>query len=179
MKGIVFTEFLEMVEDKFGFEISDDILTNSDLESGGSYTAIGTYENSEMMTLVTALHKKTEIPVSDLLKVYGEHLFSRFRAMYGHFFDNAKDSFSFLESIDQYIHKEVLKLYPDAELPSFTTERTNPNELTMLYQSKRKMSDFAYGLILGCLSYFNEEADVKMDPLDDSGNKVLFTINKK
>ena len=41
MKGIIFTEFIEMVEDKFGFEVADNIITNSNLPSGGAYTAVG------------------------------------------------------------------------------------------------------------------------------------------
>jgi len=32
MKGIVFTEFLELVEDKFGLEMVDNIIESSDLE---------------------------------------------------------------------------------------------------------------------------------------------------
>ncbi len=53
MKGMVFTEFLEMVEDRFSPEIADRIITASDLRSGGAYTAVGTYEHSEMIQLVT------------------------------------------------------------------------------------------------------------------------------
>jgi hypothetical protein len=34
MKGIVFTEFLDLVEDKFGLEVLDKIITQSNLESG-------------------------------------------------------------------------------------------------------------------------------------------------
>ena len=43
MKGIVFTEFLEMVEDKFSADMVDDIIDDCDLASGGAYTAVGTY----------------------------------------------------------------------------------------------------------------------------------------
>ena len=43
MKGIVFTEFLEMVEDKFSFDVVDTIIEQSELESGGVYNAgVGT-----------------------------------------------------------------------------------------------------------------------------------------
>ena len=54
MKGIVFTEFLELVEDKFGLEMVDNIITSSTLESEGVYTAVGTYSFSEMLTIITA-----------------------------------------------------------------------------------------------------------------------------
>lgn len=39
MKGIVFREFIDMVESTFGEDISDEIIEESDLPSGGSYTA--------------------------------------------------------------------------------------------------------------------------------------------
>jgi len=42
MKGIVFTEFLDLVEEKFGMEMVDKIITQSELESEGAYTAVGT-----------------------------------------------------------------------------------------------------------------------------------------
>ena len=43
MKGIVFTEFLEMVEEKYGLEMVDDIIENANLQSHGAYTSVGTY----------------------------------------------------------------------------------------------------------------------------------------
>ena len=36
MKGIVFTEFLEMVEEKYGYEVVDQIIEESKLPSGGA-----------------------------------------------------------------------------------------------------------------------------------------------
>ena len=59
MKGIVFTEFLELVEEKFGIEMVDEIITASNLESGGAYTAVGTYKFVEMINLLTALSART------------------------------------------------------------------------------------------------------------------------
>ena len=40
MKGIVFTEFLEMVEEKFDLETLDKIIINSKLPSEGVYTSV-------------------------------------------------------------------------------------------------------------------------------------------
>ena len=40
MKGIVFTEFLDLVEEKFGLEMVDTIIEQSNLDSGGVYTPI-------------------------------------------------------------------------------------------------------------------------------------------
>ena len=66
MKGIVFTEFLDLVEEKFGLEMVDDIINSSDLLSGGAYTSIGTYDFAEMHQLITHLSANTDIPINDL-----------------------------------------------------------------------------------------------------------------
>ncbi len=46
MKGIVFTELIDMVEATFGEDMMDDVFDDCDLESGGAYTAVGTYDQS-------------------------------------------------------------------------------------------------------------------------------------
>lgn len=178
MKGVVFTEFLEMVEEQFGYEMVDEIIVKSKVPSGGSYTAVGTYDHSEMISLVMALHHSSEISVSDLLKSYGQRLFGRFHNLYPQFFDGEKDALTFLEYIDSYIHVEVLKLYPDAQLPRFISERVSDKQLVMTYKSDRKMADFAHGLILGCLSHFKEDAQVEIINMNEDGSLVNFVITK-
>jgi len=178
MKGIIFTEFLDMVEDGMGYDTVDQLITESNLPSGGAYTAIGTYHHSEMVTLVTGLSKKTAIPVPDLLHAFGQYLFGTFEKNYNTFLKAAPDAFSFLESIEAYIHVEVRKLYPDAELPRFTTERKG-NILEMIYYSDRRMSDFALGLIEKTFQYYKEKATISRQYIKKDGSEVLFVIEKE
>ena len=119
MKGMVFTEFIELVEDNFGFETSDYIITESNLKSNGVYTSVGTYDFHEMVSLLINLEKKTEIPINQLLETFGSHLFFRFVSLFPQFIDKEKSFYDFVSEIDNYIHIEVKKLYPDAELPDF------------------------------------------------------------
>lgn len=176
MKGIVFTEFIEMVEAKFGYEVVDEILSDPELPSGGAYTAIGTYSHHEMIVLVMALSKKTNTPLPALLYAFGRHLFHTFVKAYGQFFEHTSDAFSFLESIENHIHVEVKKLYPDAELPRFSTKRLDDKTLEMVYQSERSMGDLAEGLIAACLDHFNEKATIKREAMADGGKKERFLI---
>lgn len=114
MKGIIFTEFFEMVEQKFDYSMVDKLLTDTTLPSEGIYTAIGTYSHTEMATLVVKFSQETTIPVPNLLRVFGQYLFKTFNLSYSHIIENAPDAFTFLKSIPNYIHVEVKKLYPDA-----------------------------------------------------------------
>ena len=63
MKGIIFREFLEMVEEQFGYKTVDTIIENSNLASKGIYTSVGTYPHQEMFSLVKELSALTNISV--------------------------------------------------------------------------------------------------------------------
>lgn len=178
MKGIVFTEFLEMVENAYGFEVADNIVNNSQLESGGVYSAVGTYNHSEMVQLVTNLSQEVETPIEDLLGVYGNYFFKILMASYPQFFEGVKSAYQFLSGIESYIHVEVLKLYPDAELPHFEIESPNDNTLIMTYHSERKLHAFAEGLINGCIEHFKEEIKVSKALVKEDGSVVKFTLIK-
>lgn len=156
MKGIVFTEFLEMVESRMGLPMVDQIIDAVDLTNDGAYTSVGTYDHHELIKLTVALSKATDIPVPDLVRLFGEHLFQRFGISHPRFFTGVNSTFDFLKNIENYIHVEVRKLYPDAELPAFSYENTNPQELVVIYRSPRQFGDLAEGLIRGCIAYFKE-----------------------
>ena len=176
MKGIVFTEFLEMVEGKFGYAMVDKIITDAHLPSNGSYTSVGTYPHQEMVGLVMQLQHHTQIDVETLLKTFGSHLFDVFKKSYAVFFENHMTAFDFLESIENHIHVEVKKLYPDAELPRFETQRISADTMKMIYFSDRKMAALAEGLILSTLVHFNEGGTIETKQVDSEGKIVEFLI---
>jgi hypothetical protein len=179
MKGIVFTEFLDLVEDKFGLEMVDKIISQSKLESEGIYTAIGTYSFSEMLQLVTNLSGNTGISTDDLLLVYAEHFFSVIETSYPGLLATYKDPIEMLGSIENHIHVEVQKIYPDAELPTFVVEEKTENSITMVYKSSRAMHHFGLGLMNKTFEHFNTEASIVLEKIKEDGTEVRFIVNKK
>ena len=177
MKGIVFTEFLEMVEEMFGQDMADDILDDADLDSGGAYTAVGTYDYMEMVALVVELNKQTDIPIPDLLKTYGKHLFGRFVALFPAFFVDIDSSIDFAETIENHIHIEVRKLYSDAELPTFDTEKDD-KQMSMVYRSARPFADFAEGLLTGCIEHFNHDVTLTRRDITDDNKHTEFVLTR-
>ena len=179
MLGVVFTEFVDMVIDTFGEEVADKMLDIPELESDGAYTAVGTYSYQEMLSLVTNLSEQTGIAVNDLVQTFGRHLTKVFAARYAVFFENVADPFDFLESIDDHIHKEVLKLHPDALLPSFSSRREGADTLILEYSSSRPFGVLAHGLIEGSLEHFDCEATIDVEDLSEPGQShVIFTVTK-
>ena len=179
MKGIIFTEFVGMVETTFSMEIMDRVFDRVDLPSGGAYTSVGTYDHDEIVQLAIALSDETQIPVQDLVKAYGEHLFARFTDIYPNYFAEQKDTFQFLHHVENYIHTEVLKLYPDAEVPRFEFHETHDHQLVFDYLSTRHLGDVAEGLLRGCIAHFGENIDVTSEDLSSPEcSRIRFTLNR-
>jgi len=179
MKGIVFTEFLEMVETRFDPGMVDRIIMSAQVPSGGAYTAVGSYDHGEMWSLAAALSKATETPVPDLMRAFGQHLFGRFVTGFPRFFAGVGCAFEFLENLNSVIHVEVRKLYPDAELPHFEVLERTAGRMVLLYQSARHFADLAEGLIQGCAEHFREPLAIGRESVSaESGSRVRFTLER-
>ncbi|QXP73674.1 heme NO-binding domain-containing protein [Tenacibaculum sp. HL-MS23] len=178
MKGIVFTEFLDLVEDKFGLEMVDKIISQSTLESEGIYTSIGTYSFSEMLQLLQHLSRNTSISIDDLLLVYAEHFFNVIEKSYPGLLATYRDPIEMLASIENHIHIEVKKIYPEAELPTFIIEERTENSLIMIYKSSRAMHHFGLGLMNKTFDHFNSKASIILEKIREDGTEVKFIIKK-
>lgn len=178
MKGIVFREFLEMVEAKFGYTIVDEIIEKSNIKSKGAYTSVGTYAHDEIFKLVKQLSLILDVGEEELFYSYGEYVFGSFLKAYPNLLINYHDAFDLLSHIEGTIHADVLKLYPDAELPTIEIVERMNNSMIMIYRSQRKMSDFAAGLIQASLNYFNEKAIIQKEILTDDKSEVKFSITR-
>jgi hypothetical protein len=179
MKGIVFTEFLEMVELKYSADVVDEILEGSALPSGGIYTSVGTYDHGEMISLLSALGKHTGLGNQELLCAFGEYLFGRFAGLYPEFFGATDQALLFLSKVDDYIHVEIRKLYPDAELPEFDCDGPREGVLEMTYRSERPFAALAEGLIRGCIAHYGQSVDVAIEDLSDGRQtSVRFVLTE-
>lgn len=175
MLGIVFTEFMEMVEEKFSFDMVDNLINNTGIGLYSGFTSVGDYNHNDLIRLVAELSKETKIPVDDIVVNFGCHLFHRFSVNYTQFFENQDCMFDFLERIEEFIHPEVKKLYPKALLPKFFFQHIEPDILKIIYSSKRPFGNLAHGMIEGCGEYFGEK--IKIERYNGKNeNEVVFFI---
>lgn len=179
MRGVVFTELIEFVEEKLGFEIADKMLENAQLNHGGTFTQGGNYPFEEMVKILTALSKLTGKHPNDLLEIFGEHLFNVLVKIYGRDIKTSQSSLDFIDSVEHYVHVEVKKLYPDAELPTFTTTYKDDTKLVIIYKSEKKLDAFAFGLIKSCGTYFGDTLNITKKVIEESPYQVEFTIIKE
>ena len=180
MKGIIFTELIEMVEVTFGRDMMDNVFDSVELPSGGMYTSVGTYSATELLDIVGRLSELTGTSVHDLVMAYGRYLFGRFKVLYPAMFEGVTCALDFIESVETHIHVEVRKLYPDAELPSLHAERSQDGSLTVTYRSSRPLAVVAKALITGCIEHFGGHYDLAcQDDEDAEGPLTLFLVTRK
>lgn len=179
MKGIVFTELLKMIEEVFSLEMADKIINESNLPSKGIYTTVGTYDYKEIIELVSHLSQETGIPVPELEVTYGQYLFKSFTKHYGSLMAEDYSFFTFLTSVNDVIHVDVKKLYPDAELPHLAYQQVNDKKLILDYRSSRNLSALAEGLIKGSAEYFGVNIKLSRENfIDNDKNVTRFIIEE-
>lgn len=169
MRGFVFTGFLDFVESQTSPELVESMLDQCDLPSGGAYTATGTYQHSEILAMLHYLNRTTGQAVNDMLMDFGQHLFSNLIRHHPEMHRSGTGLLDFLEGIETHIHREVRKLYPNAELPFFDAIRPDPRHLVLNYSSTRPFAGLAAGMIAGAVGYFDDKAKVEQTMHQDAG----------
>lgn len=178
MKGILFTELIEMMEGLVGLELTNKIIEDAQLENKGAFTAIGTYSHKDMNSLLESLGKHVKNPKEILLKSYGEYFFYRASQLYNEKIKMYNDTFSLLLQLHDFLELEIRKLYPQAQVPIVKTTQKSPECLEIFYSSKQNMSLLLEGAILGCIKYFQEQITITREELDNDCSKVRFTLKK-
>lgn len=179
MKGLVFIELIKMADGALGEATVDRVLDTAPLPSKGVYTAVGYYDCAELVVLVDAFSRESGIARPELERQFGHWVMDSFASGYPEFFRKYDTAFGMLEAIESDIHVEVRKLYPDAELPSFTTIRHSDDQLELSYRSERPLASFCYGLIEACFAKYREAASVEMtDRTQGSEGDAVFAITK-
>ena len=176
MMGMVFTELLDMVEERYSLDLVDDVLAKAGVS--GSYTSVGYYEDADLVGIVVALSEESNIAVPDLLHLFGTHLFSRFVTLYPMFFDPHESAPSFLEGLESHVHTEVRKLYANAHPPIFTFDANPDGTYALTYQSNRGLWQFAQGLLEACLKHYGQALTLASieDQSEGAGTKVRFNL---
>jgi hypothetical protein len=176
MKGVVFTEFLELVEGRFGIAVADRVITKGCPFQHG-FTSVGTYDYRELLSMVGQLSAETGAPAPVLVKAFGKHLFRTFLNSYPEAFSSVESTEQLMRRVEDVIHIEVRKLYPDAELPTFSFPSLDHQDFVIEYQSNRPFADLAEGLLEASIEHFGEPLlVVRTDMNGAPGTHCLFRL---
>ncbi len=167
MLGIVFTSLIDMLEEKVSPDFADDVLEEANLENEGAFTSVGYYPFSEMQKIVGVLVEKTGTSAEKLLYDFGYYLFDKLAKAHGQVLAGRKNILDLLQCLDDDIHVQVRKLYPDADLPNFTVLATTENTMALKYHSTRELYSLAEGLMDAAADHFGNKIHREMIKLDE------------
>lgn len=178
MKGVVFDVLRDMIEEQFGLKGWNKLLAEAG--SDGMYLSSESYDDDEMMKLLNAASEMTKKDLPQLLHDFGEYMIGEFYTRFPVFFDSCAGVIDFLKSVDEIVHVEVRKFYPDANLPKFDYDESG-DTLVMIYESPRKLCYLAEGLIAGSATHYKQNIEKEqtrcMHRGDDSCHIVIKVRN--
>jgi|JI10StandDraft_1071094.scaffolds.fasta_scaffold03405_22 hypothetical protein len=160
MKGIIFTELVGFLEDRYGIEFADAVITGSDLENDGAFTRVGNYPSQDALTMVTAAAQLSGTEVAQICEDYGSWLFGRFKVLFPDIMARYPTAEALLLHVGSHIHEEVRVLYPDARPPQIETV-VDGARMSVSYRSHRPMAHIAYGLIRACLASYGDTRQLR------------------
>lgn len=169
MKGIVFNQLQDFVEQQAGLVAWDAAIMACDLPSNGIYVATKNYDDSELQNLVSHFSNELDIAPADLVRAFGQYIFTHLFKIAPEKARAAKDLKAFLLMVHNIIHVEVNKLYKDSNLPDFSYQQDD-SKLLMAYRSPRKLCYFSEGLILGAAEHFGEKVKVNQNQCMHEGS---------
>jgi len=166
MKGVIFNVVEEVIGDLFDADTWDDLLDGAEVD--GAYTALGDYADTELLAIVSAACRATGLSAEEVLRTVGHHALPKLASRVPQSLVDAPDALSFIRKVNDIIHPEVLKIYPDSIPPAFEFEDRDGG-LVVRYRSARNLPALAEGLLSGVSLLFEDE-DVTVTALEPSDN---------
>jgi hypothetical protein len=168
----MFTSLLSWVEQTRGVVTVDRIIAGAGpaLSTGGAYTAVGNYPATEFTALLEQLAILDDTTPDDVQREFGKAAFPVLASLHPEWLDGISDLPALLTHIESIIHTEVRKLYPDAQPPLITAQRTDPGIVEVTYVSHRGLVPMCQGLIEGAAQFFGDAEDISLVEAERTGD---------
>lgn len=162
MKGLLFTELLEMVEEDYGYTVANSMLLKADLPSGGIYSPARIYHWHELNTMMAHLHQQTRVPIDLLAKSFGRHLCRRILIAH--------------PQQKNYINRIFALITKKSEAPVFRHISSDDKSLTLLYNPAVTGHCFTNSVIKGYLEHLQRLSRVSETILPDGTKQYHLSL---
>lgn len=175
MKGIIFNLLEDVVVNSHGGRAWDELLDQAGLD--GVYTSLGSYDDAEMMRLVSAAGTELSVSDDEVLRWFGRQAIPGMVNRWPDFFAAHQKTIPFLRTLNSVIHPEVRKLYSGAYCPHFDFSLPADGSLLIGYRSPRQLCGLAHGFILGAGDHYGETVTVEhLECMHDGADRCLISV---
>lgn len=181
MRGVMFRAYMSFIKNSFDNKTLDKLLQSEDYPNKGGFSALGNYKTKYLSSLMSNSSYLFNGSINKTMQLFGKYtykyLVNRVIKLYGAKNNIIKhdNPYDFLENLNSFHIDEIQKLYPDAKFPEFMINRIDKKHIILEYSSFRDLPYLTYGLIEGCLEYYNDKSTVKMTQT----NRVKTIENKE
>jgi len=158
MKGTVVSTWIKTCKKLYGDSIVQKAMSEMGWEENKIFSPIENVDDDVVKKLITYISTQVNILPAQLWKAIGKDNILAFHADFPSFFKQ-HNMYSFLRSLFD-IHVVMTKKFAGAKPPLVSIEPISDTEALFTYQSKRGMFDYFYGLLEGCIEFFNEKVEV-------------------
>lgn len=159
MKGTVVSTWIKTCKKLYGDPIVQKAMSEMGWEVNKIFSPIENVDDDIVKKLITRISEQVNVSTGQLWKAIGKDNILAFRTDFPSFFKQ-QNMYSFLRSLFD-IHVVMTKKFAGAKPPLVSIEPISNTEALFTYQSQRGMFDYFYGLLEGCIEFFNEKVEVQ------------------
>ena len=139
------------------------------------YTTFSTYPDTDAVSIVSAASKLTKFAIPEILEDFGMFITPDLMNMYRSIIKSDWDMFDMLLQTEEMVHKVVRIQNEGAEPPKLMFEKIDDKKLKFIYNSPRKMSDVAKGIIRGVANHYKEDVELTKSENPDGSVEIIIT----
>ena len=175
MHGLIHAQLDEFVETRYGADAWKTILSEAGL-GDKTYLPNITYADHEAAAIISAASGLTSTPAATLLESFGEFLAPTLMASYRQLIQPSWKTIDLLLHTEETIHKVVRLRDSGPQPPRLDFQRIGPNVLKFNYNSPRRMSALARGIIKGVAKHYGERVSIEENSSTNGRSEMTITI---
>lgn len=173
MKGIISTTFEDLVRERLGEGCVDELFDQRGLKTDNSFVAPVTNRDEDLVALVLTAAEMAGLEVTTTLFGSGRYAFFRLVSCREDPDESADSLESLFAHVDDIIHVEVRKLWPEAETQRIHVQSESEVVLIVRYESRRRLCPVFEGLIAGLRDFYRPAVVCEHIACPEDGGRAL------
>ncbi len=160
MHGLIFFYLHKFAE---RFPVGSRSGTGSSVSSigGQRHLPSGVYPDADAVAMLGDLAAAAGRPLPNLVTEFGEFLAPHLAKVAGAFIEPDWKTLDLIEHTEAIIHRMVRSTNPGAAPPVLEVFRSAPDEIQVVYSSRRRLCSLATGIIRGLAAHFHEQVAIE------------------
>lgn len=177
MKATVVHTWVKTLEELYGENMVQKHLNAAGIIQEELFFPLSDIPDEKVYSMIKFISEEVKESPQIIWRKIGRKNIATFSQWFPSFFDGRKLR-GFLVMMDK-VHEILTKMIPGAKPPRLLIIKDTPFEVTMRYESHRKMYDYFLGLLEGSREFFKEEMSIEKIDEGSSQGKNYMTVKLK